>query len=589
VSVAESLWRERFADDPDIYYHFVRRRLRETSKLPEDFLETAGRLDPDNAYAPILAAAKLSRKAVKRSPAPPGDASKPLMQQSLRTCTVKDEKVFRRAMELFAEGAGKTRFDDGRTGFFVRCTENWPPPGDDAVFLIRQLRYGWCFLHLSYSGDIVAYTGLNDLVIARSAELKAAGDKEGLAKFARQWSEVVAKVASSKPFMVNSVIWRYFIANTGRHLLADCRDLGLGEEVAGLEPMVVAACEMMDEARKAPDHPKTEVLLRTGILGFEEIPMCLGVTGNQMPVDSADLTADRISSYTWFESIAAHGGVIVFMFGAGFCLLGWFRGGGLGRTLGKRLADSLTPRDWAWILGVGILAPLVWHGLVTRIPAFHAREIFFHIPVEKEYLFSTKPLIVNVLEEHSPLNIIGILQCLSTLLFIATATVRTANWRVAKAGRVFGFGRKRIASWFAWTAPIAAALALPACGIPAMVFAAGGAPEPRQLLAAAVLIGYAVLWLLVVGGRAVFGLPRRGLERATTARVLVAAFLVAAIAVGVAGRLAAVEHRRSVAINPFGVPSPRYDGSTKYDHRVVQWIRERLLGASGALHARDAD
>ncbi len=574
---AEVLWRQHFPDDPAIYYHFVRQQMGENGKLPEDFLATAGRLDPDNAYAPLLAAAKLSRKAVRYCLAPPGDSSKPLIQKPLKTCAVKDEKAYRKALGLFALASEKTRLDDGRANFFARCLENQPPPGEDSTFMLRKLRCVWYFLYLSDSSDIIAYTGLEDLIITRAAELKAAGDKEGLAEFAEQWLDFVPKAASSKPFMINSLIWRYFIASTGRHLLAYCRELGLDEEAVRLKPMVVAACEMIDARRDASDQENAAVLLRAGILGFDEIPMLLNVIGNQLPVDAADLTADRLASYTLFEWLVAHGGVVVLVFGAGFCLLGWFRWGGLGRTLGKRMAEGLTPRDWAWILGLGILAPLAWHGVVTRIPAFHARDIFFHIPIEKKYLFSTTPVIVNVIEEHSPLNIIGILQCLSTLILLATATVRVASWRVAKRGRVFGFGRKRFASWFAWTGPLAAALALPACGIPAMVFAAGGAPEPRQLLPAAALLGYAVLWLLVVSGRAAFGLPSRGLERAITARVLVPAILMAAVALGVAGRLAAAEHRHWMARTPFGVLSPRYDGVTKYEHLATRWIQEQLL------------
>jgi hypothetical protein len=63
------------------------------------------------------------------------------------------------------------------------------------------------------------------------------------------------------------------------------------------------------------------------------------------------------------------------------------------------------------------------------------------------------------------------------------------------------------------------------------------------------------------------------------ARVLVPAFLCAAIATGIAGRLAAAEHRRRLAPAPHGGISEQYDGLTKYEFITTRMIREKLLAA----------
>jgi hypothetical protein len=88
-----------------------------------------------------------------------------------------------------------------------------------------------------------------------------------------------------------------------------------------------------------------------------------------------------------------------------------------------------------------------------------------------------------------------------------------------------------------------------------------------------------VLWLLVVLARAALGRPAHGLERATVARVLVSGFLCAAIAIGIAGRFAAAEHRHWMALDPFGVVAPQYNGVTKYEYLTTRWLQERLLSS----------
>ena len=262
-------------------------------------------------------------------------------------------------------------------------------------------------------------------------------------------------------------------------------------------------------------------------------------------------------------------------------MVGWFRWGGLGRVLGKRMAAGLTAADWAWIAGLGVLLPLIWHGFFTRVPAFHGRDIFFGAELADKLSASKLPDPVEYLVAPVFLgNSIGLAQCLGTLLFILTSVVWVAGWRVALRGRVLGFGGRRTGKWFGWTGPFAAALSLPATALPAIEFGRGGVPERGDLLPAAVLLGYAVLWLLVVLVRAAFlGRPDRGLERATVARVLVPAFLCAAIATGIAGRLAAAEHRRWLARDPLGVISEQYDGLTKYEFLATRMIREKLLAA----------
>jgi len=578
---AKALWQDRYPDDPAIYYHYVRRHLAKPGGLPTDFLATAERLDPDNGYAPFLAMAQFPQDAVKWKLPGGIESSVPPIQvgHSSATCTVEDENAFREAIEFFSLAASKSEFDDRRSEFLVRCLANLPPPQGDSGYMVRPVRTTWIGQELFRSHDIVSFVHFNRFAIARSTLSKESGDKKGLSGFARQWLDFMPIAVACESPTINQSIWQSTTASSGRRLLDDCRELGLDEEVARLEPPVLEARSLRVARIDSSEEKIQAILCRTGLLGRQDLYPCLEMIGNQLETAPMDLTADRLASYTIFESLIAHAGVVMFMLVAGICVFGWFRLGRLDRTMGRRLSEGLTPADWAWIVVGGIFVPLAWHGLATRIPAFHGRAIFLNIPIVKEYVFAKHPEFTNIVTTPAPINIIAILQCFATLFFIVTSVVWIAGRRVALRGRVLGFGRRRFSKWFGWTGPLAAALALPACALPAIVFDSGEIPESRHLLPAAILLGYAALWLLVVFGRAVFGLPSRGLERATVARALVPAFLCAAIAVGVAGRFAAAEHRHWLALDPFGVADPQYGGITKYEYRTTRWLQERLLSS----------
>ncbi len=580
-------WRSLDPDDPALYYRYA----RECLELPPDFLATAERLDPDNGYARATKAVRIlhERKALKRKrkSSPRGRlASLPAMKRPLATYEVKDEAAFREALELWNEATKKRRFDGRQAEFRVRCVERGAdsPP---VPYTIRQVQFVWLGGRMFPANHTILQRHIGDLICVQADRLKEADDKEGLAALARQWLDWMPREIADSSNLLHCLVSRANIESSGRHLLAACRELGLEEEARRIEPPVRTACEMRNARDRVTGQDRDAISLRGGLIetslrnGFSRVEIYWAATGGELPVDSRDLDADRLASYTLLESLAAHGGVFGLMLAAGVSMVGWFRWGGLGRVLGKRMAAGLTAADWAWIAGLGVILPLIWHGFFTRVPAFHGRDIFFGAELADKLSASKLPDPVEYLVAPVFLdNSIGLAQCLGTLLFILTSVVWVAGWRVALRGRVLGFGGRRTGKWFGWTGPLAAALSLPATALPAIEFGRGGVPERGDLLPAAVLLGYAVLWLLVVLVRAAFlGRPDRGLERATVARVLVPAFLCAAIATGIAGRLAAAEHRRWLARDPLGVISEQYDGLTKYQFLTTRMMREKLLAA----------
>jgi len=189
-----------------------------------------------------------------------------------------------------------------------------------------------------------------------------------------------------------------------------------------------------------------------------------------------------------------------------FGVLAWLAGleGWRRRQPVRGMADGvgalLRPSDFAWICGLGIVLPAVWHVAVAGISPLGCRDYAIGF------------------EEAKPIA----LRAAGSFLFATCMLVQSARWRLAKRGGLLGF---RPVLWPGWAMAAVAALFVPAMGV--VRYLTKGQEEFVNFGSAAA--GLPLLWLLWRSFALILSPRRVALPGVIVCRMLVPCFMGASL------------------------------------------------------------
>jgi len=559
-----ALWRKHFPDDPAAFYDFLRWNLMEHGKLPDGSLETAERLDPENGYVDLLAASII----FKRSHG--------------KVFGSYDKEKLIRGLGLFHRAASKPVCTGRSAEWNRKRTAGFRPTDNYSTFIARySLRRGeqW------KKRDI--FTSLERSIRWAAGQLRntvdAADpvDHEMATQFVDDWLKIMPKLAAIRGDLADIQGTRQVIVESADSLRWMCVALRL--KLASASTGKIRHAETSIDRLRGEAHARDRLwvwhgmgdggsmLAGAGLRDRNALAEVLRQSAGDVKIDSGDLTPGRLADYCDFEWVALRPISLILLFLAGLVLLFWRFMSFPSWFFGRRLAQSLLVADWAWILGLGVVAPLAWHVLATRLPVFRAREISL---CREGILVPTT-------------------QAAALLLLLLSALIQCSRWRLSRRLRVLGFGTRRFA-WGGWLPVTAAALALPAAGLPAFVESpwvpdiasrvvfAGWPPFVWIFMPAAALLTLTLLWLASLFFGVFAGHGDRTPFRAAAAFVFASACVPTVLILLLAASPAAkLEFRHWLARDPVLFVSPEYDGMTKYEFKTAEYLRERTLRSFG--------
>jgi hypothetical protein len=268
------------------------------------------------------------------------------------------------------------------------------------------------------------------------------------------------------------------------------------------------------------------------------------------PIRAEDLQPGRLADHEGFCRVSSFAAWVVL--GLMLGCAAWFpsRGSLLVQRLSRRMVDLLRPVDWAWILGAGMILPLLYYLFVYRFTPLGARELSLRIS----------------------LFMVPAGQVTSMAFLMIVASLQIVRWRLGKRGALLGWQKGR--AWLGSTAVICGALALPAFGLG---FARGKGSEAVMMIAAG-LLGILVLAWLVIGVRAVFSnRPALLLRRVTLSRVLVPAYAFGMLLMAASMPLYHAAEKRWLAQDRLMEITPEAPAMSRYEWEVAQAMRAELL------------
>jgi hypothetical protein len=549
---ARRLWQGE-PENPAWFARYATILNSEQNRLPDDFLETARRLDPENAWFIYQAAGRLATDALTPATRLPGEKDKRRMWE------VTDEEKYQESLALFREAARLPEFESHEMANMLEIQRIAP---NDTPF--DQMR-----MIAALAGEttgVISISKVADLAVAEAQRLEKAGDASG---FTAHLGDCEAFVrALDKPGdstliyeLVHIMIAGKLAAEldaSARVLLPDAR----AEPWATWNEKLTAR----SEAKKAgfdnshlPDTTRHE-----GMLARLTVPMVARQVEHAPPMSLADFEPTREMEHSMFARASTLAASLIVAVLLSLALAARLRHRRLIRKLAARMELLLRPADWAWILGLGVIFPCLYVTWITHFRPMSLRQFGVH------YFGPRMPFYPYALMVLLSLN----------------GAIAAATWRVRH--RLAAFSPAPSVLWRAWAARFLAGLVLP--WIPGAAvhvemlrnFSSGlsrFAGDDLSVQDVLMAMWAALFLLLLVSG--IFSAGKNTLVQATVTRTLPAALAVAALVMASMlpyHRAMEIHHMRR---DTLVLPNLEFPGMNPYETKVARQLRKEIRTTLG--------
>ncbi len=540
---AKALW-DSDPTNPAYFAEYVNVYLSENGgTLPPDFLETARRIDPKNAWFTYVAAGVKAKDAVKKKKRSDAEiaASKTPEWDILDPTKLADAlAILRQArdqpqcegyeMELLRQ---KLHLLPGRT----------PPE------VMRQ----FLFVLGRTSGGEINMRALVDVITAQAWADGENNDLPGLRDLLLDADGFLQKRTSSEVGSLLSELINQVSASVILSNLSPAADkLGFTEESGRLKDIFGRVQELKTRKESKKRSPSRDLLYEKG----SELAGMFGTSAsptlkNPPILTDEELRPGRLIDHEVLSRACCYITWITLMVAMGVAAAFRFRSPILIRRLAGRMESLMGPADWAWIVGGGVLLPFCYVMAVTRLTPWGGREFGLDYGYSSFYGYN-EPLEFNQFAGLAALMIL--------------LPVRIARWRQEKRAAVFGFRQKW--GWLSWTMIVCAFAFIPMLG-----WAVTRSSKPGVYMAFYVA-AVPVFWLLATCIRSLCANPKNLLQDGVIARMLVPTYAVAAILM-----MGAVPYFKSAAYHwfeqdRFMKPDLAHPTMTKFEYKISIQMRK---------------
>lgn len=539
----KALWKSD-PENPAYLLEYATAHHREHKSLSPEILAAAARLDPENAWYPVIQAAGMAKRAVnKRTPNyyERKRGEKP-------TYTVTDEEAFAKSLELLHQATTKPRLSSAQTELLKERIKLLPPRKDFAsqmprLVYLSALNYGT--LDLRYLADAFS------IQAGRFAE---ANDKAGFQQLVDDWKWLASSTAKDGGLLIDVLVAKAVFTIPLGPFQEAAQSLGLEEEAGKFGALKLHEDTRRERHREQRNDSEQTFLIETksSVMAGLTLPSISHQLNSPPPITDSDLRPSRYADHALFGRLHALASWLVFGIFAGITGgIGLSRCGAVNRSLSARLQPLFRRGDWAWVIVGGIIAPLLWGAIIYYATPLSAREWGMKI---------------------SGFLLPGLQLTAITILMLVASTV-IASRRLQKCA---GFlWQKPRFPMLGNAAVIVTALAIPMIGT--LMWLRGGLGFLLFKIGAVLSIG-ALLWLLVGITCQLLDKPKpASLRRATLGRILMPVWISGMVLMIATAPLHFAEERYWIQQDRLLEITPDAPASSRYEWDVTQQLRKELL------------
>jgi len=558
-----ALWRSE-PENPAYFAEYATAYLVEHEKLPPDFLETARRIDPGNAWFTHLAAAVAGKKCVKRKEGKPTHVDGTVSFPEPPTWKILDQARFDQSLALLREAREQAKCESYSVEMLRKRLPLLPQSN-----LLETLDSIGCLAQTTVFPSIQTWP-MGEVTAAKAWTLGQAADVDGFRELSKDTEAFLrGTLGMEAGIVIDDLVFFGVAKSIAKSFAPAAEKLGLGEESERWKN-ISAELEKRSNARSSRkfmvDGKPVEPRTITGTL-CGNVESLFRMAENPPPLSDADLKPGRLIDHEILSRFSGYVIWLVLAIFVGLAALYRFRVPAMVRRLAGRMTQLIRRVDWAWILGAGVVLPFVFVMAINRLTPLGGRDFG---------MLGTSFLL--------PAG-----QFLGLLVLWLILPVLVIRWRLAQRVGFFGFPPP---SWMSGLAVASAVAFVPLIGwvgisgspgsfwqnwVGGLIFdmEPGGPPAPVFWWTIG-LLAVPLLWLVATAWRAVFSCPKRLLHRAAASLFLVKSFAVAMLVIILAtvGFKAAEQYwveRETLLRTDVSTP-----GWTRYEYSVAVQMRKEL-------------
>jgi hypothetical protein len=561
---AEALWR-RHPDNPAYFAEYAIAHASEFQSLPPGFLETARRLDPENAWFTWFAASVEAKGALENKSVVHKESDG--TERWTDTWKVLDQNRVDRASALIEEARSQPKFENFSNEMLLKRQALFP------ISNRIDLMDGIGQISTHSSAPDVHLMNAAFLQIGRSRLAAEAGDVAGFRDACQNGENFLRQLAGSEAgTLLAGVIEIGYVSSFSKAFAEGAEKLGLERESTRWKKLMEAATSRREASRANTFMVDGEIadpqLVGSTMFG-NSLEVALSAIRTPPPLTDADLKPGRMLDH---EILSRFCGYLSWV-AMGFALLvvaGYrFRIGPLARRLAKRVEQLLDFQDWAWVVGTGIILPLVYVMAVNRLTPLGGHQF---------------GMVGNAM-------LLPAGHFLGLIILWLVVPLQIARCRLAKRIPWLGFPK---ASWAGWLATGTALAFIPLVGWAGITrtFPPGWADWMRNLnvdlsfpsasdgpwrwgLAIGAL-ALPVLWLIVCVCSALLSSRRRLFHHAITAGILVKTFPAAMILIALSTMAFKESERSWFKRDPMNCWDSAKPGWTAYEADIALQLKKEM-------------
>lgn len=535
----EALWR-RYPDQPAYFADYAIAYAMEHKQPPPDFLEIGARIDPGNAWFPLYAAALTAADVVELIPQTPREKK----DRSPKTWEILDEARMNEALALMEQGYRMLRFESYQRKRLQQQIELLPPATSPLSAFMRTSFVA------GKSTSSLAFRDLSDAISAKAEILANEGKREAFQTLLANTYSVLEWKLEDESSLVDVLVVQASITRSISNLKDAAIRLDLEKEAAALQTLQnrLDSDKTERDTRKAQNSESYSIVNHSGLLAAFTLPMLGQQVRNAPPLDPDRLEPSRRTDHALFGQFAVTGIGILLMVSSLLCMLYRFRHGLVTRFLAARAGRLLSPRDWAWIGGIGCVLPVLSYPGIYHLTPLGG--------IGWSYQFSRFGI------PAIQVNVWAFLTIAAPLVAI--------RWRLKR--RLIGFHLNLPNLTPSWVILAATACALPIAGIGYVTH------SPNvEIGAACVVLSISQVWWMALMTKALLGKNTHAMGRQAISHVLVPTYLFSLCLIAGLQPIYRIQVRHWVARDNLMAVTPEKPSMSAYEYEVTQTRKAELL------------
>lgn len=516
---------------------YLAEHIASAKVITPELRDAAARIDPRNGYFDLMAAARGMDAAFEKKSAGKG---KP------RTIVVKDQAKLDECIAMVRSGLAKPEFRTYQKDLLAERMAAFPEADEDCMERFRRT-----FLMFGQVTSVLPLRKVCDILDAAASQCAARKDAAGFQEITRLWETLAERMIENGGTLVDMLVAR--VVMSGADFRYHAKELGLTDDADRFQKLYDKANAM--KARIQPPWEEQVAFKSDGILGGT-LPMLARQSSESRQPSETELKPMRLFVHSFLERIAMLPIWLLLLLLAGATTLAIRLRTRLARGLSTSMAKLLDGRDRALVFMIGVVVPLVWFAVWSRLTSLSAREF--------------SPTYLTWIPTGGQFG-----SCLLTMLILPPVI---ASALLARRGKALGLRPRP--TWPGWCAAAFALACVPAFG--ALVHF----PENRIIYAVSSLAGFPLLWLIWEAFFFFFSGRLETLRRVTLARLTWPAWIFGALLVALLTLPLHQEEKMWVKHEQlFNIP-PDSIGATSYENEITEQIRADLRKTLAAFRDR---